>query len=437
MSVDSVARGVPSAQTETSAWSTNYKIYVLLLLFVVYVSNYTDRMILNVLLPQIKAEFGLSNTATGFLSGTVFALFYATLGIPIAMLADRWNRRNVIVISMTIWSAMTAMCGLAGSFAQLAAARIGVGIGEAGGSPPAHSIIADVFSLKSRATALAVYSMGIPVGLVIGLSIGGWLASEHGWRFAFYAVGLPGIILALLVLFTVKEPARGGSENRGVADAAPSLREVLSFMLGQRSLIQTFIGATLTTIVGYAGVTYWPTFMVTTHHLPLTDMSLFLSLVFGLASGAGTLLGGAVVDFLSRRDVRWMPRTVAIALAVSLPFAVVYLTDNTTLVYFLLFVPAFMGAVYLAPTFALTQSLVGVRMRSLASGILLFVINFIGYGIGPILAGFVTDLLEPVVQHRAIAYSLLIMSVFNVWAIVHYWLAGNHLKEDLARAAAA
>lgn len=437
MSVDSVARGAPSAPAETSAWSTNYKIYVLILLFLAYVSNYTDRMILNVLLPQIKAEFNLSNTATGFLAGPAFAFFYATLGVPLAILADRWSRKNVIVISMTVWSVMTALSGMASNFVNLALARVGVGVGEAGGSPPAHSIIADMFSIKSRATALAVYSMGIPVGLVLGLSVGGWIASTYGWRTAFFAVGIPGVILALVFFLTVKEPPRGASDNKGSVDEAPRLMTVLRFMLTQRSLIQTFAGATLTTIVGYAGVTFWPTFMQTTHELPLAQMSMFLSLVFGFASGLGTLMGGASVDFLSRRDVRWMPRTVAIALAVSLPFGVVYLTDNTTLVYFLLFVPAFMGAIYLAPTFALTQSLVGARMRSLASGILLFVINIIGYGLGPVFAGVLTDQLEPAYGKHAIAYALLIMSVFNVWAIVHYWLAGNHLKEDLARAAAA
>jgi predicted MFS family arabinose efflux permease len=436
MTVDSVARG--AATTSAGSFTTQYKIYILLLLFLAYVSNYTDRMILNTLLPQIKLEFGLSNTATGFLSGTVFALFYATLGVPIAMAADRWSRRNIIVASMTLWSVMTALCGAASSFLTLALARVGVGVGEAGGSPPSHSIISDLFSLKTRATALSIYSMGIPVGLVIGLSLGAWIAETYGWRAAFYAMGLPGVVLALLVFLTVREPPRGAADSRAEQAVAPSLREVVSFMLGQRSLIQTFIGATLTTIVGYAGVTYWPTFMVTTHGLPLAEMGLFLSLVFGLASGAGTLVGGTVVDLLSRLDVRWMPRTVAIALAVSLPFGVaVYLTSNTTLVYILLGVPAFMGAIYLAPTFALTQSLVGVRMRALASGILLFVINIIGYGLGPILAGFITDILEPTYGNHSIAYSLLVMSVFNVWAVLHYWLAGNGLKEDLERAARA
>ena len=436
MAVESVAQG--AATTSAGTFTTQYRVYILVLLFFAYVSNYTDRMILNVLLPSIKAEFGLSNTATGFLSGTGFAIFYATLGVPIAMLADRWSRRNIIAISMAIWSAMTVLCGMATSFSNLVFARIGVGVGEAGGSPPSHSIISDLFSLKNRATALSIYSMGIPVGLVLGLSVGGWLAETYGWRTAFYAVGIPGVILALLLMLTVREPARGASEVQMADGETPSLGTVVRFILGQRSLVQTFIGATLTTIVGYAGVTYWPTFMVTTHGLPLAEMSMFLSLVFGLASGAGTLFGGTIVDFLSRWDVRWMPRTVAIALALSLPFAfAIYLTSNTALVYVLLGIPAFIGAVYLAPTFALTQSLVGVRMRALASGIMLFVINIIGYGLGPLLAGFITDLLEPKYGTHAIAYSLLIMSVFNAWAVIHYWRAGNGLKEDLERAAKA
>lgn len=374
-------------------FSVNYKIYALVLLTVVYVSNYADRMILSVLVPAIKSEFGLSDASMGFLSGTAFAIFYATLGIPIAMWADRGNRKNIIVLATVLWSIMTAVCGLAGNFWQLALARVGVGVGEAGGSPPTHSILSDMFSPRTRATALAVYTMGAPLGLLVGLYGGSLVAETHGWRAAFYALGVPGLAIALLAGLTLREPSRGAIEGHADTVRAPPFRDVVKHILSQRSLVHAFAGATLTTLVGYAGVVWWPTFIMRSHGLSMADMTLFLALVFGIAGAGGVFAGGYFADLLSRRDVRWMPRMVAVAIVIGLPFgAATYLIDSSVIVFVLIGVPAFVGGVYLPPTYAMTQGLVGVRMRTVASALLLFSINFVGMSVGPWLTGYLSDL---------------------------------------------
>jgi predicted MFS family arabinose efflux permease len=415
-------------------FSTSYKIYILLLLLVVYISNYADRMILSVLMPYIKAEFQVSDAALGFLAGTAFAFLYATLGVPIAILADRGNRKTIIAVSVAIWSAMTAVCGLAGNYWQFALARVGVGVGEAGGSPPSHAIISDLFGPESRATALGIFALGVPFGLFVGLYGGALVAAEYGWRMAFFVLGLPGLLLALLVMFTIREPKRGASDGITHAGEAPSLMTTVQHMLSQKSLVHVFIGATLTTLVGYAGVQWWPTFVMRSHGLSMTDLSLFLALVFGVAGGLGTFLGGYIADQFSKRDMKWMPRIVTIATVIGLPFGVaIYVTESSWVVFALIGVPAALGSVYLPPTFAMTQGLVEVRMRTVASALLLFVINLIGMGLGPLLAGLISDALAPAYGKDSLKYALLILTLFNVWAAVHYWIAGRYFEADFKR----
>lgn len=429
---DATVAGVP----RTDDFSTTYKAYVLVLLLVAYITNYADRMILSVLMPAIKAEFAVSDAALGFLAGTAFAIFYATLGVPIAIMADRGNRKLIISISIAIWSVMTAVCGLAQGFWQFAAARVGVGVGEAGGSPPAHAIISDLFTTKSRATALSIYALGVPFGLFVGLYGGAQVAAEYGWRMAFFVLGLPGLVVAALVWFTVREPKRGAADGVTTLGDAPSLVATVRHMLKQRSLVHVFIGATITTLVGYAGVQWWPTFMMRSHALEMKDLSLFLALVFGLAGGLGTFLGGYLADLFSKRDVKWMPRVVTMATVVGLPFGIaIYLVPDSAVVFALIGIPAMMGAVYLPPTYAMTQGLVEVKMRTVASALLLFVINLIGMGLGPLLAGAMSDYLTPQYGKDALAYSLLALSFLNIWAAAHYWIAGNSFEADLKRVA--
>ncbi len=427
---------VTAAPAQAQDFTTTYKIYVLLLLLVVYISNYADRMILSVLMPAIKAEFQVSDAALGFLAGTAFAVFYATLGVPIAIMADRGNRKTIISIAVAIWSVMTAVCGLAQNYWQFAFARVGVGVGEAGGSPPSHAIISDMFAPKNRATALGIFALGVPFGLFVGLYGGAHIAATYGWRTTFYVLGIPGLILSLLVMFTIREPRRGASDGAAPVGEAPPLMTTIRHMLNQPSLVHVFAGATITTLVGYAGVQWWPTFVMRSHGLSMTDLSLFLALVFGVAGGLGTFFGGYIADQFSKRDLKWMPRIVTIATLVGLPFGLaLYLTDSSAIVFALIGIPAALGAVYLPPTYAMTQGLVDVRMRTVASALLLFVINLIGMGIGPFLAGYISDALAPTYGKDSLRYALFAISFLNIWAAGHYWLAGNYFERDLKRMA--
>jgi predicted MFS family arabinose efflux permease len=431
MSSDGAVAAAPAGAQD---FSTTYKIYVLVLLLFVYISNYADRMILSVLMPAIKAEFQVSDAALGFLAGTAFAIFYATLGVPIAIWADRGNRKTIISLAVAIWSVMTAVCGLAQNFWQFALARVGVGVGEAGGSPPSHSIISDLFGPKQRATALGIFALGVPFGLFVGLYGGAHIAATYGWRTTFYVLGIPGLILALLVMFTIREPKRGASDGHAPIGDAPPLMTTVRHMLTQTSLVHVFIGATITTLVGYAGVQWWPTFVMRSHGLSMTDLSLFLALVFGVAGGLGTFFGGYIADQFSKHDLKWMPRIVTLATIVGLPFGIaIYLTDSSAIVFALIGVPAALGSVYLPPTYAMTQGLVDVRMRTVASALLLFVINLIGMGIGPWLAGFISDMLAPTYGKDSLRYALLILTFLNIWAAAHYWIAGRYFERDLKR----
>jgi predicted MFS family arabinose efflux permease len=434
MSADGAA--LSPAATRTDELSTSYKIYALGLLVLVYISNYADRILLGILLPAIKAEFGLTDTELGFLHGTAFAIFYATLGVPIAIYADRGNRKLVIVAATAMWSAMTALCGLAQTYWQLVGARIGVGVGEAGSNPPSHSIISDLFTLKYRGTALAIFSQGVSLGIVVGLYGGAQIAEAYGWRVAFYALGLPGLLIALLVLFTLVEPRRGASDGHSFTGDPPSLLTTLRFIAAQPSLVHILIGATLATLVGYSGVLWWPSFIMRSHGLSPADMSAFLSLVFGLGSGFGIFLGGYLSDYFGRRDVKLMPRVVSIAIIAGFPFGLaLYLVDESALVFLLIGIPAAAGGMYLGPSIAMVQSLVAVRMRTVASALFLFIINLIGMGLGSLMIGGLSDGLKPTYGDDALRYALLAITVFNLWAVFHYWRAGHFIGADLKRAA--
>lgn len=428
----------PAAAPGVAPASPAHRRYVLVVLTSVYVSNYVDRQILSILLEPIRLEFGLSDTQLGFLSGISFALFYATLGIPIAMWADRANRRNVITLAATVFSVMTAVCGMAQSFVQLALARIGVGIGEAGSSPPSHSILADLYPPEQRATALATFALGVNIGILIGFLAGGWVNEIFGWRAAFLVVGVPGLILALLVRTTVREPPRGESEGRGrEADGgAPPLRDALRLFWRCRSLRHIALGAALNSFVGYGAVAFVPAFLMRSFGMSSSDVGTALALIIGVVGGVGTWLGGYLADRLGRRDVRWNMWLVAACVGGGSPFVFgVYLASDaaTSLVFFL--VPAAVGALYLGPSLSMVQGLVPLRVRTLASAVLLFVINIIGLGLGPQIVGVASDLLAPRFGDESLRYALLLAGLVNAWAALHFWLAGRTLVQDLGRPA--
>jgi len=398
----------------------------------VYTFNFIDRQILSILLEPIKQDLGLSDTALGMLTGFAFALFYATLGIPIARLADRGNRRNIIAWSLTIWSAMTALSGIAQNFWHLLIARIGVGVGEAGCSPPAHSMIADYFPAENRATALGIYSLGIPVGILFGFIAGGWLNEFFGWRVAFFVVGVPGILLALLVRWSLREPDRGMAEGRQANADQPGIMETFTYLYQKPSFRHMAIGGGLTAFVGYGIVTWVPSFLIRSYGMDTGEVGTYLGLILGIPGGIGIALGGYLADRYGAKDTRWYLWVVTVALLIAVPITVgVYLSSSATASLLFLILPVLLGNFYQATTFSQAQGLVPLRMRAVAAAVLLFILNIIGLGAGPQMVGVVSDLLAPTYGDESLRYALLALSFVNIWAAYHYYLAGKTLKQDL------
>jgi len=411
--------------------------YALGVLVVVYTFNFIDRQILSILLEPIKNDLGLSDTQLGLLTGFAFAAFYATLGIPIARLADRTNRRNLIAGALAIWSGMTALSGLAASFWHLLAARIGVGVGEAGCSPPAHAMIADYYPVERRATALGIYSLGIPVGILFGFLAGGWINEFFGWRAAFFVVGVPGLLLAALVRLTVTEPARGLSEGRAVTTDQPSILETFRFLWSRRSFRHLAFGGALTAFVGYSYVSWVPSFLIRSHGMTTGEIGTWLGLILGIPGGIGIAFGGYLADRLGGRDTRWYLWIVAVALLVAVPISVaVFLMPTAGLALLLLCLPVALGNFYQATSFSQTQGLAGLRMRAVAAAVLLFIINIIGLGAGPQTVGILSDLLAGEFGKESLRWALLLVSLVNIWAAFHYVVAGRHLDTDLKAAPA-
>ena len=436
MNAGQIAVTVATARSDEFAASEGYRRYVLGLLFVVYVVNFIDRSILNILLEEIKREFDPSDTALGFLSGVAFAIFYATLGIPIARWADRGVRRDIIALALFVWSGMTALCGLARTFPQLVLARIGVGVGEAGCSPPAHSILSDYYPPERRGTAFAIYALGIPVGTAFGFFTGGWMAETLGWRAAFLLVGLPGLVLAFVVRLTLREPPRGHSESRSDFGPAPDPIAVMRAMWGKATFRHLAIAAALHAFVGY-GVAAWnAAFLIRTHGMSVGAVGSWLAGIAIVGGGLGTFLGGWLSDRLTPRDPRfslWVPGvSTLVAVPLSMTF---YLLSDVRAALALAGIPVFLGAMYLGPTFAITQALAPLRMRAVASAFLLFLLNLIGLGLGPQMIGVASDLLAPQLAQESLRGALVLTVMFNLWSGLHYFLGARTLRADLANAA--
>ena len=420
----------------------NYRKYALGILLIGYIINFVDRSILSLLLEPIKLELALTDSQLGFLGGLAFAVFYTFLGIPIAALADRRSRVKILAVSMVIWSAMTAICGLANNFLTLLLARIGVGIGEAGASPPSHSLISDYFPIETRATALSIYALGIPLGTMIGSFVGGWGADTLGWRYTFFLVGVPGIIFAFVVWFTLREPARGMSDIKLSQPSAapvetappPPVKTVLKLLWSKTSFRHLAFAAGLHAFVSYGAGTWNAPFFIRIHEMSLTDIGSILAAIAGIGA-IGTFFGGYISDKLSDRtnDKRWYFWVPGIATLVMVPFQLVaYLYGGVWVVVASLMMVAILGSAYLGPSFAMTQALVSLRMRAVASAILLFVLNLIGMGLGPYFVGILSDLLTPEFGIYSIRYAMCVAVMVNVWAACHYFLGARTMRGDLA-----
>ena len=418
--------------TDAAQPNLRYSRYVLAILFLVYVVNFIDRQILSVLLDPIKEELGASDTQMGFLTGFAFAVFYTGFGIPIARWADTGVRRSIIAIGLTVWSLMTAACGFVQSFAQLAVARIGVGIGEAAGSPPAHSLISDYFPPEKRASAISIYNIGIPVGVMLGYLAGGWIVEFFDWRVAFFVVGFPGIFLALILRFTVKEPPRGMTEGRQVDTQTDSLQDVARYLLRLRSFVLLAIATGFSAFSAYGFGSWVPAFLGRVHGMGSGEIGTWIGLENGIGGALGMVLAGILADRLGRRDPRWYLWISAWSIVVYLPFSAAFLLlENQTAALISYFIPIALSSVYLGPVIALTHQLVKVRMRALASAILLFFLNLIGMGLGPQAVGIISDMLAPEYGAESLRWSLLIVLASKFISIALFFLAGKYVIEDL------
>ena len=404
--------------------------YTLLLLVLVFTSSHVDRQIVAILAQPIKEAFQISDTQIGLLTGFAFAIFYATLGMPMAMWADRGNRRNLVAYSIALWSAMTALCGAAANFWHLLLARIGVGVGEAGSNPPSHSMIADLYPPERRGTAMAIFAVGVNLGIMLGYLIGGWVNQWLDWRWAFVVAGLPGLLIAAMVRFTIREPPRliqGGGED---AQAPPFLQTALT-MWRSPILRHTVIAGTLVSFSGYAAVAWLPTFFVRVHDFTTGQAGSLLALQIGVGGGIGTFLGGWLADRLAPRSEGWRAWVVCIALLVYVPFAALtYLTESATVAALAFTGPAVLGGTYIGTGFAIIQSQVSAKMRAVAAAINLFILNIIGLGLGPTTVGAISDWLQPTLGDGSIGVGLLAMIAIIVWGGLHYWHVGRLLSRQ-------
>jgi predicted MFS family arabinose efflux permease len=378
--------------TAKPAYSRRYLAWALGLLTLSYASSFMDRTIVSIAQAPMRAELGLSDTELGMLSGFAFAAFYSILGLPVARLAERFSRKTVISVSLLLWSLMTALSGTARSYGELFLWRMGVGVGEAGASPPAHSLITDYFPPHRRATAFSIYTLGIAGGVLAGSVAGGFIAERLGWRAAFFWFGAPGIFLAVLIQFTLREPARGGSDIITGHDEAPSLRDVVVHFLTRPALLHLAAGACLTALAGYGVNAFSALYLIRKFDIGLGSAGLILGISGGLAAGIGTMIGGAITDRMIRRDRRWYVWVPAIGLAVASPlYALAFIVPGETFAVALLIVAPTIHYAYIGPTYGAMHNMLRPKMRATGTALMYLVINLVGLGLGPPLIGFASD----------------------------------------------
>jgi MFS family permease len=415
-----------SAQTRTMLW----------ILLIVYIFNFLDRQIVNILAEPIKADLGLSDTELGLLAGPAFAVFYALLGIPIARYADRegTNRVRLIALALAVWSAMTAVCGLAQNFVQLLLARIGVGVGEAGCTPAAHSLISDSVAPEKRSSAIAFYGLGVPIGSLLGLILGGIVNDLYGWRIALMLVGAPGLLLALVVLFVMREPRHHRPAEATATAALPQLpaRDAMREIFSSRAFIYILIAASVTAFLGYGKALWTISFFIRSHGLSTTEAGLSMAVVLGLAGVFGTWLGGKCADIFGKRDKRHILTLPAYGMAVGAPILFLgYQMDDWRVAVALLIVPTILNSAYYGPAYACVQGLVRPQARAVAASIMLFGQNLIGLGFGPFLFGVLSDALAPAYGEESVRYVLYGAAWLGLIPAFFFWRASLRLGREL------
>ena len=434
------------------AVSPGYRNYAMGLLLLIYVMNFVDRQVVNILAEPIKRELGLLDWQLGAMSGFAFALFYTVLGLPIARLAERGNRPYIIGAALAVWSGFTALCGLTQNFAQLLLARIGVGVGEAGCTPPAHSLITDYVPKEKRASALAFYSMGTPLGSLVGMGLGGVIADLHGWRMAFIVCGVPGVVLALLAALTLVEPRirKTTAELKAHAAAmreAKPFREALATLKRKRTFWLVSFAAAIKAFIGYGQAPFAASFFYRNHSEEIAALAAqfglqsggFLGLALGLMGGVGgaigAYLGGMIADKYGGRDYRAYVSVPAVASLAVIPIYMFALVSPfATFALGSLLMGSILGTLWYGPVYATAQTIVPPHMRATASAILLFIINLIGLGLGPLAVGALSDTFAiglGMGEAEGVRYALLVSALAGLGAAALFWMARKTIREEM------
>jgi predicted MFS family arabinose efflux permease len=401
--------------------------YVLAVLTAMTAFNHLDRNLMNILLEPIRREFALSDVQLGLLSGFSFALVFTTAGIPAAVWAVRHDRRNLIAAAVALWGAMTALCGLAQNFWQILLARVGVGVGEAGGPAPSHAMLSDLYRPGERATAMAIFTAGINAGVILSFLVGGIAGQIFGWRAAFVIAGIATILLGLLFRFTVRDPPRSGAA--GDIGSLSLVGETTRAMWRDPAMRQTCYAAILASLVAYTVVSWTPSFLQRSHGMSLSSIGTYLALLIGVGGALGTYAGGRLSDALGRRDMRWSLWLFSVAFVTAAPLVVAFYLVHETWLALLLFVfPAMIGTIYLGPSVAVLHDRVAAHLRPIASAVFILTITLIGLGLGPLLTGAISEYGFAGYGEDSLRYALAVMQVAALWCALHFYLAGRHLR---------
>lgn len=404
-------------------------VLVLCLLLFANILNFIDRLLPSVLVESIRHDLHLKDTEIGLIGGLAFAVIYSFAGVGIARIADRSSPRWVIALSLGLWSLATAVSGLAQNFTQLFLARATVAAGEAGSTPAAHAVIAGTYPRERRSSVMAIFSLGVPIGAMLGLTMGGWINDALNWRAAFFVVGLPGLALALAIRLLVPDPPRQTLASHSVDKFRSTLRSLFAL----RCFRHMVAACSLFGIGSYSLNIFTAAFLIRTHHLTATKAGAAFGFAFGIGGFLGTVIGGTLADSLGRRDVRWRLGVPALGVLISVPAAFVTFTSpSLTVAVICLMLTYLFGLAYYAPTFACLQSLVPDRVRATAAGILLFFLTLIGASVGPWVVGFTSDRLAPQYGSLSLRYAMLLVPVTMLWSALHFYLAARALPADLA-----
>ena len=405
--------------------------YLLIVLTALSAFNFLDQQLMSILLEPVRHEFGLTDIQLGLLSGIAFAALYTVLSVPAGLWAVGHSRRNLIAVAALLWGAMTMACGFAQSFAQLLVARIGVGIGEAGGLPPSQAWVSDTYKPSERATALAVLAAGVNLGAFLSFLVGGFVGHRYGWRPAFMVAGLPPLMLALLLRFTVNEaprPAVTGTARVGgsLALVGATMRQ----MWRDPALRQVLIAAVLAMTVGYGAIAWLPSYLVRSLHFNIAQAGAYLALSIGVGGAIGSWLGGLISDRLREYDVRWSLWFVALVFVGARPFAMAfYWTNDTALALVLFVLPAAVGAIHIGPAVAVLHERIDTRLRPLASALFMMILTLIGLGLGPLAVGSMSQIVFARYGEDSLRYALFVWQLIGFWAAIHFYFAGARLRE--------